>query len=100
MADILPFRFRWDEAKNESNRRKHGISFGEACRLFVSGVAYLEILDEYSEHELRLIAIGPILRGLVVVVWTEREETIRIISARLATKRERDLYHSHMEHHR
>lgn len=46
----------------------------------------------------RFIAIGPIERGLVVVVYTEREEDdIRIIGARWANKRERSRYHSHME---
>jgi uncharacterized DUF497 family protein len=45
-----------------------------------------------------LIAIGPIARGLVLVVWTEADdETIRIISARLATERERALYHRYMD---
>jgi uncharacterized DUF497 family protein len=50
---------------------------------------------------LRFVGIGPIPRGLVVVVWTERDEgTIRIISARPATKRERERYHSHMDRYR
>jgi hypothetical protein len=54
----------------------------------------LEIFDEHhSDAEDRFIAIGPIERGLVLVVWTERDgDTIRIISARWATARERRLY--------
>jgi uncharacterized protein len=102
MAHIVPLRFRWDEAKNRANRRKHGISFEEASRLFTSGVDHLEIADEFhSEREPRFIAVGPIPRGLVLVVWTELTgETIRIISARPATKREQVLYHSHMDRHR
>jgi uncharacterized protein len=84
----------WDDEKDRANLRAHGIGFAEASRLFTSGVDYLEIFDvEHSEAEDRFIAIGPIRRGLVLVVWTEREEdTIRIISARWATKRERLLY--------
>ena len=80
----------WDPAKNAANRRTHGISFEEASELFTSGVDYLELFDAaHSETEDRFIAIGPIQRGLVLVVLTEQDEdTIRIISARWATKRE------------
>ncbi len=80
----------WDPAKNAANRKKHGITFEEASELFTSGVDYLELFDAaHSEMEDRFIAIGPIRRGLVLVVLTEQaEDTIRIISARWATKRE------------
>ena len=83
----------WDEAKNVANQRRHGVSFEEASELFTSGVDYLEIFDaDHSVEEDRFIAIGPIRRGLILIVWTERdEETIRLISARWATKREQDL---------
>ncbi len=92
-------RFDWDPAKEEENRIKHGISFGEATALFTSGADYLEIPDEkHSEDEDRLIAIGPIHRGVVMVVFTERlEQTIRIISARRATKTEIRLYNEHLK---
>lgn len=91
-------RFFWDEAKNHANKSKHNISFEEAQELFRSG-DYAEIFDaEHSVDEERFIAIGPIARGLIVVVWTEGEEDeIRIISARTATKVERQLYKSYME---
>lgn len=92
----------WDEQKNVANQAKHGVSFEEASSLFSSGVDFLEIFDEaHSEQEDRFIAIGPISRGVVLVVWTEQdEETIRIISARLATKRERAHYERFMEQQR
>jgi uncharacterized DUF497 family protein len=79
----------WDPAKNAANRKKHGISFQEASELFTSGADYLEIFDvAHSETEDRFIAVGPIRRGLVLVVLTEQDEdTIRIISARWATKK-------------
>jgi uncharacterized protein len=82
--------------------RKHGLSFEEAQELFLSGRDYLEIFDDaHSDTEDRFIAIGPIKRGLVLVVWTEREEdTVRIISARWATKNERGLYFHYLEEHR
>ena len=85
-------RFEWNDEKNAQNQRKHDLSFEEASRLFDS--EYLEEYDEeHSEFEDRFIAVGPIERGIIVVVWTERtDEVIRIISARPATKQEKQLY--------
>jgi len=87
----------WDASKNRRNRVKHGVSFEEASELFTSGVDFLEIYDEaHSIDEDRFIAIGPIIRGVVMVVWTEREEdVVRIISARWATSREASRFHSY-----
>ena len=67
----------------------------EARQVFETG-DYLEIFDAaHSEHEDRFIGIGPIGRGIVVVVFTEREEgAIRIIGARMAGKRELAAYYS------
>ncbi len=78
------------------------MSFEEARRLFESNVDYLEIFDsDHSDFEDRFIAIGPIRRGLVVVVYTEREEgIIRIIGARFANKNEQSLGRSHMDQNR
>ena len=88
--------FHWDPAKDLANQQKHGVGFEEASELFTSGVDYLELFDEaHSLDEDRFIAIGPIRRGLVLVVWTEREDdVVRIISARWATPRERGHYES------
>jgi uncharacterized DUF497 family protein len=89
----------WDPQKDVANQEKHGLSFTEAAALFTSGVDYLEIFDEaHSEDEERFIAVGPIVRGIIVVVWTEQPaDTIRIISARVATPREREAFRRHME---
>jgi len=89
----------WYDAKNLANQRKHGVSFEEAKELLAPGADYLEIFDEaHSDDEDRFIAIGHIARGLIVVVWTERDDdTIRIISARPASAREQALYHSYRE---
>jgi len=94
--------FEWDDEKDLGNQQKHGLSFDEARRLFESGADYLEIFDaEHSESEDRFIAIGPIDRRLVVVVYTEPEEgLVRIIGARPANRREQALYRSHMDPHR
>ena len=91
-------RFDWDEKKNRNNQAKHGVSFAEAQKLFESGCDYLEIFDEdHSQTEDRFIAIGPIERGIVVVVYTERiENVIRIIGARFATKREQEMFRSYI----
>lgn len=91
--------FEWDPAKNADNQANHGLSFEEASQLFAAGRNYLELFDAArSDDEDRFIAIGAIDRGVIVVVWTEREEeSVRIISARLATSHECTLHATHME---
>ena len=85
--------------KDLANQAKHGVSFEEASELFTSGEDYLELFDAaHSVKEDRFIAIGPIRRGLVLLVWTERDEdVVRIISARWATGSERRRYHAYMD---
>ena len=91
-------KFEWDDEKAQANAQKHGVSFQEASALFTSGVDYLELYDdEHSFEEDRFIAIGPIVRGVVVVVYTERaDELLRIISARPATTKEAGLFWERM----
>lgn len=88
----------WDEAKNLANQKKHGVSFEEARELLESDEGRLDIFDEnHSLEEARFISVGPIQRGLVLVVWTERDsDQLRIISARWATRQEEELYRSHL----
>ena len=90
-------KFEWDGAKDRANQRKHGVSFDQAKELF-SSKDYLEIFDEaHSDTEDRFIAVGLTERGLIVVVWTSPDdETVRIISARLATPKEEALYQAYM----
>jgi uncharacterized DUF497 family protein len=97
LAYTFLLKVTWDRAKNLANQKKHGVSFEEARELFVSGVDYLELADDaHSDHEERFIAIGPIQRGLVLVVWTERgDDVASIISARWATKPEQKLFRSY-----
>jgi uncharacterized DUF497 family protein len=53
----------------------------------------------HSELEDRFVAIGLVRRGVIVIIWTERDEdTVRIISARWATRREQTLYRKYLEH--
>ena len=67
--------------------------------MFTSGRDYVEIFDAlHSEQEDRFIAIGLVRRGVVLVVWTERDEdVIRIIGARWATTREARMYREKLE---
>ena len=92
-------RVVWDESKSRTNRKKHGVSFEEASALFSREDDYLEIFDDaHSDEEDRFIAIGPVERGLVLVVYTERDdETVRLVSARWATKREAELYRRYVQ---
>lgn len=87
-------RFDWDERKDATNRRKHGLSFDEASGVFRSPDGWLEVIDEtHGDDEDRFIAIGRISRGVAVVVFVERDEdVVRIVSARFATKREIRMY--------
>ncbi|MBQ1510663.1 MAG: BrnT family toxin [Selenomonadaceae bacterium] len=84
----------WDDNKNDINKRKHGISFESAGWVF-SDEARLEFYDElHSIDEDRYITIGKV-DDVLFVVFTERDdgETVRLISARLATTKERRLYY-------
>ncbi len=92
-------RFEWDPDKASKNERVHGVSFEEARELFTTAAPVLEVYDiEHSEREDRYKSIGPIKRGLVLVVWTEREEDVtRIISAWWATTAEEALYAEYVE---
>jgi uncharacterized DUF497 family protein len=88
--------------KDLDNQQRHGpVVHGGATALRVWCRLSRDLRRAHSEFEDRFIAIGPIDRGIVVVVYTEREEeVIRIIGARLATKREQALYRSYMEQHK
>ena len=92
-------RVEWDDAKDAVNQEKHGLSFAEARVLFDSGVDHLVIFDaDHSQSEDRFLAIGPVGRGIVVIAFTEpTEDTIRIVSARWATTKERVPYRSYMD---
>jgi len=87
--------FTWDETKNKSNQRKHGVSFEEAKTVFFDENA-IEFPDpDHSKDEDRFIMLGfsHKLRMLVVCYCYRQKETIiRIISARKATRKESASY--------
>lgn len=85
--------FEWDPAKAESNRRKHRLTFHDAGTVFGDPLATTFPDPDHSVGERRCVTIGATERGiLVVVAHVERERKVRIISARLATPRERRFY--------
>ncbi len=85
-------KFEWDENKNLINKEKHKISFETAAHVF-EDPNYIEMYDfEHSVDEDRYIAIGRV-EDILFVVFTEKKEAIRIISARLATNMEKELYY-------
>jgi len=75
------------------------VSFEEASELFTTDAPVLEVYDvNHSETEDRFKSVGPIRRGLVLVVWTERtDDLVRIISAWWATKTEEKMYAEYVE---
>jgi uncharacterized protein len=92
MSDI---RFEWDEKKHSANRRRHGTSFVEAQTVFTDDNGLLLDDPEHSEDEERFILLGlsSKLRLLVVChTYRKDEATIRIISARKASRSEKDQY--------
>ena len=89
----MPLGFEWDENKAGSNLAKHGVSFGEASTVFGDPLSLTIPDPDHSQAEDRFIIIGSSHRGkFLVVVHTERGDSIRIISARRAGKRERKAY--------
>ena len=90
-------RFEWDERKDRSNRRKHGIAFEQAVEVF-SDPLHVSWLDErLSAFEERWVTVGQTTDAVTLTVanlfFDERgEAVVRLISARRATKRERQAY--------
>ena len=84
--------FEWDPDKNRENFRKHQVSFSRAAKIFQGDVlTWEDIKADYGEH--RMIAIGRAERRLLRVVYTERGNRIRLISARRASRNDRQKYH-------
>jgi uncharacterized DUF497 family protein len=85
--------FEWDANKAATNIADHGVSFDEAVTAFEDPLSLTIEHPDHSEHEERLILLGRSRNNrLLVVVHTERENRIRLISARSATPRERRDY--------
>jgi uncharacterized DUF497 family protein len=92
VATVIEGDFEWDDEKALSNLDKHGVSFPEATTVFADPAAVY--LDDGSGTD-RMVVVGTSLRDRVLyVVHVERGRRDRIISARQATRAERDVYES------
>ncbi len=92
---MVEIRFEWDPRKNSENKRKHGVSFEEAETVFADEHALLIDDPDHSAKEDRFVLLGLSVRFRVLLVvhsYRERDDVIRIISARRATKPERARY--------
>lgn len=88
--------FEWDERKNEANIAKHGLDFADASRIFKMPLRIsLDNRQEYGQD--RWIGLGMLSGRVVVVVYTELEDTIRIISLRKALPYERKRYEQYLK---
>ena len=89
----MGYIFGWDQRKAESNARKHGVTFDEACTAFADPLALLVPDPDHSFGEERYVVLGMSdQKKLLVVAFVERPPRTRLISARRATPRERRLY--------
>ena len=90
--------FEWDEEKNSTNLQKHGVSFEEAASIF--GDVLSDTFDDpdHSSQEQRFVTIGRSTKGrLLIVAHTDRDDRVRLISARELTRQERRNYEEGIE---
>jgi uncharacterized DUF497 family protein len=86
-------KFEWNRAKAAANLHKHGVSFEEAASVFADALSHVFPDVDHSDDETRFLLIGLSRSERVLVVsHTDRDDSVRIISAREATKKERKFY--------
>ncbi len=86
--------FEWDENKNKANLEKHGFDFNQAKEVF-SDEYKVEIPDDRKDYgEKRIRVFGRALNLILTVIYTMRGVVVRIISARAASEKEREMYNS------
>lgn len=90
----MGLRFTWDARKAAANLRKHGVSFDEVSTAFADPLSVAVPDPDHSDDETRFLLVGQSLRRrvLVVIHAEQSEADIRLISARLASRRERRVY--------
>jgi uncharacterized DUF497 family protein len=83
--------FEWDESKNQINISKHGLDFLDSWEVFDQPMLRkLDARQEYGEE--RFLGFGMLHKEIVTIVFTERDDTIRVISLRKARRDERHYY--------
>ena len=95
--DIGGLIVEWDDDKAELNWKKHGIRFNVAARIFLDENKFEDYDELHSDDEDRWKVVGKV-RDVLVVIYTERGEKYRLISARLANKREEEEYYGQYPH--
>ena len=89
----MDLSFEWDPRKASANKRKHGVSFEQAIRVFGDPLARVFDDPDHTQSEPRELIVGHCARRILLVVcFVERGSHIRIFSARRATRREREDY--------
>ncbi len=92
-------KFEWDSRKAVINQEKHEVSFTDAASVFRDALSMTYPDTDHSDEEDRFLILGSSSSGSILVVsHTFRGETIRIISARNATKKERSFYEQQSSH--
>ncbi|HTM63102.1 MAG TPA: BrnT family toxin [Gammaproteobacteria bacterium] len=84
-------RFDWDGSKNETNIQRHGIDFHDAHLIFKEPIL-IRVDTRKNYNEVRLIGLGKLFGVNVVIIFTKRVNTIRVISIRRANRNERKIY--------
>lgn len=98
MTEGTAYEFAWDDAKAESNLRKHGVDFMDAMSVVLDPLAMTRFDPEHSDDEERWVSLGRAANGLLLLVvhtFSSIEPNmalVRLISARPATRREREQY--------
>lgn len=90
--DLDGLIIEWDDEKAELNWKKHGVRFKVAARVFLDENRIDDYDEDHSDDEERWKVIGRV-RDVLAVIYTERSEKLRLISARYATKDEEDEYY-------
>ena len=97
----MALRFEWDPRKAAANERKHGVTFLEATEVFDDPLSVVITDPDHSNGEERLLLLGESGEGhLLVVAHCERDDVIRMISARRANRRETRIYEEESSPHR
>ena len=89
--ELGEYKFVWDSDKAEKNLKKHKIAFEDAARVFLDDYRFDDYDELHSDFEERIKTVG-FVRNVLTVIYTERDDRNRIISARRATKREEEKY--------
>lgn len=98
MSETIDYEFEWDDTKAESNRVKHGVDFMDAMSVLLDPLAMTRFDTEHDDEEDRWLSVGRASNGqLLLIVHTfsttgPNSALVRLISARAATRREREQY--------